>query len=94
MGLSAFFTSPLALVHLTCADGKPKPDDEAVEVVKRAIDLGCSHVDSADVYGPRTNERMLAKVMGDAAYRKKCLLTTKYGAYAHEEARSVIGVCR
>jgi len=74
MGLSAFY-------------GKPKPDDEAVATVKHAIDIGCSHVDSADVYGPRTNERMLAKVMAIPEYREKTLLTTKYGAYQHEEGK-------
>ena len=45
MGMSAFYGA---------AD-----EGEAVRTIHRALDLGCSFLDTSDMYGPHTNERLV-----------------------------------
>jgi aryl-alcohol dehydrogenase-like predicted oxidoreductase len=63
MGMSEFYGS---------AD-----QDEATATIRRALDLGVNFVDTADMYGPFTNE----KLVGAAIYgrRSEVVLATKFG---------------
>ncbi|KAG8369556.1 hypothetical protein BUALT_Bualt14G0025700 [Buddleja alternifolia] len=48
MGMSAFY-------------GPPKPDSEMIDLIHHAITSGVTHLDTSDLYGPFTNEILLAK---------------------------------
>jgi len=50
---------------------------ESIEVIRRAIDLGVTHFDTADVYGPFTNEETVAE--GLRGHRDEVVLATKVG---------------
>ena len=50
---------------------------EAVEVVSRALDLGCTFLDTADMYGPFTNERLVGRAI--RGRRDEVVLATKFG---------------
>jgi len=65
MGLSAFYTSSAA------------SEAQAVALVQRAIDLGITFLDTADAYGPHTNERTVGKAI--AGRRSRVVLATKFG---------------
>ena len=52
-----------------------KPDEKAVEVLNRALDLGINYVDSAQSYGNGKSEELVGKVM--ATRRKGVFLVTK-----------------
>jgi aryl-alcohol dehydrogenase-like predicted oxidoreductase len=54
-----------------------KNDDESVEVIRRAIDLGVTLFDTSDVYGPYTNERLLGRAI--AGRRDEVVVATKAG---------------
>ncbi|KAJ2553254.1 hypothetical protein IWW35_001921 [Coemansia sp. RSA 1878] len=55
-----------------------KPDDkQSLDVLKNAIDIGCTFWDSADIYGRGHNEELLARVLKD--HRKDIFLCTKFG---------------
>ncbi len=65
---------------LTWAYGKPIVGDEerdAVALLHRAIDLGVSLFDTAEVYGPFTNETLVGK--GLAGRRDEVVIATKTG---------------
>jgi aryl-alcohol dehydrogenase-like predicted oxidoreductase len=53
--------------------------DEAasIAVIHRAIDSDCSFLDTADMYGPFTNERLVGKAIADR--RDRVVLATKFG---------------
>ncbi|MEV5742170.1 aldo/keto reductase [Microbispora rosea] len=53
--------------------------DEAtsVEVIHRAVDLGCTLIDTADQYGPFTNEELVGKALRER--RDEVVLATKGG---------------
>jgi len=52
-----------------------KPDEKAIEVLNRALDLGINYVDSAHSYGNGRSEELVGKVM--ATRRKQVFLVTK-----------------
>jgi aryl-alcohol dehydrogenase-like predicted oxidoreductase len=52
-------------------------DAESTATLHRALDLGVTFLDTADVYGPWTNERLLAGVL--ATRRDEVVLATKFG---------------
>jgi aryl-alcohol dehydrogenase-like predicted oxidoreductase len=52
-------------------------EDEAIRTIQRAIDLGVTFLDTADMYGPFTNERLVGKAIADR--RERVELATKFG---------------
>ncbi len=63
MGMSAYYGS---------AD-----EDEAIATIHRALELGCTFLDTAENYGPHTNERLVGKAI--AGRRDEVVLATKFG---------------
>jgi aryl-alcohol dehydrogenase-like predicted oxidoreductase len=55
----------------------PGDDHESIAVIHRAIELGVTLLDTSDVYGPHTNERLVGKAIADR--RDKVVLATKFG---------------
>ena len=52
-------------------------EDEAKAVIQQAIDLGIDFLDTADMYGPFTNERLVGEAI--APRREEVVLATKFG---------------
>ncbi len=63
MGMSAFYGT---------AD-----EQEGVRTINRALDLGCNFLDTSDMYGPHTNERLVGRAIKDR--REEVFLATKFG---------------
>ncbi len=57
--------------------GESPADDEAIKVIRGAFDLGVTHFDSAEAYGPWTNEVLVGKAL--APMRDKVSIATKFG---------------
>ncbi len=64
MGISEFY-------------GPATPDDEALALFNKALELGIDFFDTADAYGPHTNEKLLAKLL--KSNRQDIKLATKFG---------------
>src|SRR5665213_129198 len=52
-------------------------DDESVATIHRALDLGLTFFDTADMYGPHTNEVLLGQALGGR--REQAVIATKFG---------------
>ena len=63
MGMSEFYTG--------------RDDAESVATIHRALDLGVDFLDTADMYGPFTNERLVGKAI--RGRRDRVVLATKFG---------------
>ena len=67
-------------------DMKAERDDEtAVSVIRGAIGLGATLIDTADVYGPYTNEELVGRALRDG-FREQAVLSTKVGLEISTEA--------
>jgi aryl-alcohol dehydrogenase-like predicted oxidoreductase len=69
MGMSAFYGT---------AD-----EPEAIATLHRAIELGVDLFDTAQMYGPHTNEELLGKALSDR--RDEVLIATKFGVVVNEK---------
>ena len=58
-------------------------DEEAVATIHRALDLGVTLLDTADMYGPFTNERLVGRAL--AGRREQVRLATKFGVRRDEQ---------
>ena len=54
-----------------------RDDAESVATIHRAIELGCTYLDTADVYGPWTNEDLVGRAI--RGRRDQVVLATKFG---------------
>src|SRR5215212_7612625 len=52
-------------------------EDESVATIHRALELGITFLDTADMYGPFTNEKLVGRAIADR--RDKVVLATKFG---------------
>src|SRR3989442_6151578 len=43
--------------------GEPRDRDEAIAVLRRAVELGITLIDTADSYGPEVSERLIAEAL-------------------------------
>ena len=65
MGMSAFYT------------GAGSDDDESIRTIHRALELGITFIDTAEMYGPYTNEELVGRAI--AGRRDEVVIATKFG---------------
>jgi aryl-alcohol dehydrogenase-like predicted oxidoreductase len=69
MGMSAFYT------------GSGTDDAGSIATIHRALELGVTLLDTAEMYGPYTNEELLGKAI--AGRREEAVIATKFGTLLH-----------
>ena len=62
---------------------------EAERTIRRALDLGVTFLDTADMYGPFTNEQLVGRAI--AGRRDEVVLATKFGVDRRDGGRAVDG---
>jgi aryl-alcohol dehydrogenase-like predicted oxidoreductase len=71
MGMSAFYA------------GAGTDDAESIRTIQRALDLGITFIDTAEIYGPYTNEELVGRAI--ARRRDEVVLATKFGFITHRD---------
>src|SRR6185312_2838724 len=56
-------------------------DAESIRTIHRALALGVTHIDTAEIYGPYTNEELVGRAIKDR--RDQVVLATKFGLVSH-----------
>ena len=57
--------------------GPPAPRDQGIKVIRAAYEKGVTFFDTAEVYGPHTNEELVGEAL--APFREKVAIATKFG---------------
>ncbi|MEV2211549.1 aldo/keto reductase [Streptomyces sp. NPDC050997] len=61
--------------------GAGTDDAESIRTIHRALDLGVTLIDTAEVYGPKTNEELVGRAL--KGRREGVVLATKFGFMSH-----------
>src|SRR5580658_2704370 len=69
----------------TAYTGAGSDDVESIRTIQRALDLGVTLIDTAEVYGPFVNEELVGRAISDR--RHQVVLATKFGMISHSGAR-------
>ncbi|MFD7026318.1 aldo/keto reductase [Promicromonospora sukumoe] len=69
MGMSDFYT------------GKGESEESSIATIRHALDLGVTHLDTAEVYGGFANETLLGRAL--KGRRDEVVLATKFGMVSH-----------
>jgi hypothetical protein len=64
----------LGCMGMSFAYGAVKPEEEMIELIRHAVERGVTFFDSADIYGPHTNEVVLGKVQKNQALYSFCAM--------------------
>jgi aryl-alcohol dehydrogenase-like predicted oxidoreductase len=65
----------------TAYSGAGSDDAESIRAIHRALDLGITLIDTAEIYGPFTNEKLVGRAIQDR--RDEVVLATKFGMVSH-----------
>jgi aryl-alcohol dehydrogenase-like predicted oxidoreductase len=65
----------------TAYTGAGEDDAESIRTIHRALDLGVTLIDTAEIYGPFTNEELVGAAIKDR--RDEVVLATKFGMVSH-----------
>jgi aryl-alcohol dehydrogenase-like predicted oxidoreductase len=79
LGKSNFEVSALGLgcMGMSFSYGEPKDKQEMISLLRTAVDLGITFFDTAEVYGPFTNEELVGEALSPV--RDRVVIATKFG---------------
>jgi len=88
LGRSGLVVSALGLGCMGMSEFYGQADETtSIDTLHKAIDLGVTFLDTSDVYGPFTNERLVGRAISDR--RNRVQLATKFGFMRTEDGRPI-----
>src|SRR3984957_3206937 len=87
LGKSNLEVSALGLgcMGMSFAYGPPKEKQEMISLIRSAVELGVTFFDTAEVYGPFTNEELVGEAL--APVRARVAIATKFGFQFDEDGK-------
>src|SRR2546430_4843908 len=67
----------LGCMGMSFGYGPPKDKQEMISLLRKAVELGVTFFDTAEVYGPFTNEELVGEAL--APMREQVVIATKFG---------------
>jgi aryl-alcohol dehydrogenase-like predicted oxidoreductase len=80
----------LGCMGMSFGYGPPMDKQEAVSLLRTAVERGVTFFDTAEVYGPFTNEELVGEAL--APFRKQVVIATKFGWRIDPSSRKSVGL--
>lgn len=91
LGKQGLITSAIGLGCMGMSDFYgPSNEKQSIATIHRAIDIGVNLLDTADMYGPHTNEELVGRAI--KGKRDQVLIATKFGNVRDPKTRAFLGV--
>jgi aryl-alcohol dehydrogenase-like predicted oxidoreductase len=92
LGKSGLEVSTIALgcMGMSFGYGPPKDKQEMIALVRAAVERGVTFFDTAEIYGPFTNEELVGEAL--APFREQVVIATKFGFRLDPDSGRSIGV--
>src|SRR5207248_6718955 len=80
----------LGCMGMSFGYGPPMDKQEAISLIRVAVDRGVTFFDTAEVYGPFTNEELVGEAL--APVRERAVIATKFGFKLDPKTGKQIGL--
>ena len=80
----------LGCMGMSSAYGPPANKQEMISLLRKAVELGITFFDTAEVYGPFKNEELVGEAL--APLRKQVVIATKFGFKLDPSSGEIVGV--
>src|SRR6478672_9811108 len=91
LGSQGLITSAIGLGCMGMSDFYgPSNEKQSIATIHRAVELGVTLLDTADIYGPFTNEELVGRAI--KGKRDKVLIATKFGNVRDPKTKAFLGV--
>src|ERR671937_439084 len=80
----------LGCMGLSSAYGKPVEKQEGISLIRAAVERGITFFDTAEAYGPFTNEELVGEAL--VPFRDRVVIATKFGFKFDRETGKNAGV--
>src|SRR5437764_5528801 len=67
----------LGCMGMSFGYGPPKDKQEMISLLRKAVERGVTFFDTAEIYGPSTNEELVGEAL--APFRERVVIATKFG---------------
>src|SRR6202043_4052928 len=92
LGKSALEVSALGLgcMGMSFGYGPPMDKQEGIALIRKAVERGVTFFDTAEVYGPFTNEELVGEAL--APFRGQVVIATKFGFKLDPDTGKSVGL--
>src|SRR6476620_8693312 len=80
----------LGCMGMSFGYGPPMDKPEAIALIRTAVERGVTFFDTAEVYGPFTNEELVGEAL--APFRGQVVIATKFGWKIDPNSRRTVGL--
>jgi aryl-alcohol dehydrogenase-like predicted oxidoreductase len=82
----------LGCMGMSMAYGPPADKKEMIALIGKAVELGITFFDTAELYGPFTNEELVGEAL--APFRRQVAIATKFGLTLNASGQQFPDICR
>src|SRR6476660_10159906 len=80
----------LGCMGMSFGYGPPADKQEMIALIRKAVEQGVTFFDTAEVYGPFTNDELVGEAL--AAFRERVVIATKFGFKVDPKSGRSVGV--